>query len=84
MYESLRKKSRIRETKNLSTDADRWTDTILGRLRDLSRLHDFSLKKFSDPAQRAESEKKAGQIFLGIKRSYPINTLWLRESEVES
>ena len=31
------KKSRIRETKNLSTDADRRTDTILERLRDLSR-----------------------------------------------
>ena len=29
------KKSRIRETKNLSTDADRRTDTILERLRDL-------------------------------------------------
>ena len=28
------KKSRIRETKNLSTDADRRTDTILERLRD--------------------------------------------------
>ena len=31
-----KKKSRIRETKNLSTDADRRTDTILERLRDLS------------------------------------------------
>ena len=31
------KKSRIRETLNLSTDADRRTDTILERLRDLSR-----------------------------------------------
>ena len=30
------KKSRIRETKNLSTDADSRTDTILQRLRDLS------------------------------------------------
>ena len=30
------KKSRIRETLNLSTDADRRTDTILKRLRDLS------------------------------------------------
>ena len=30
------KKSRIRETSNLSTDADRRTDTILERLRDLS------------------------------------------------
>ena len=29
------KKSRIGETKNLLTDADRRTDTILGRLRDL-------------------------------------------------
>ena len=28
------KKSRVRETKNLSTDANRRTDTILGRLRD--------------------------------------------------
>ena len=33
---SLQKKSRIRETSNLSTDADRRTDTILERLRDLS------------------------------------------------
>ena len=31
------KKSRIRETSNLSTDADRRTDTILERLRDLSK-----------------------------------------------
>ena len=30
-------KSRIREKKNLSTDADRRTDTILERLRDLSK-----------------------------------------------
>ena len=29
-------KSRIRETPNLSTDADRRTDTILERLRDIS------------------------------------------------
>ena len=33
---SIDKKSRIRETKNLSTDADRRTDTILEKLRDLS------------------------------------------------
>ena len=32
-----RKKSRIREAKNLSTDADSRTDTILERLRDLSK-----------------------------------------------
>ena len=31
------KKSRIRETLNLSTDADRRTNTILERLRDLSK-----------------------------------------------
>ena len=31
-----KKKSRIRETSNLSTDADRRTDTILEGLRDLS------------------------------------------------
>ena len=36
---TIKKKSRIRETKNLSIDVDRRTDTILGRLRDLSRLH---------------------------------------------
>ena len=35
--EWIKKKSRIRETKNLSTDADRRTDTILDSLRDLSR-----------------------------------------------
>ena len=31
-----KKKSSLRETKNLSTDADSKTDTILERLRDLS------------------------------------------------
>ena len=36
-YCVLPKKSRIRETLNLSTDADRRTDTILKRLRDLSK-----------------------------------------------
>ena len=50
----LIKKFRIRETKNLSTDADSRTDTILERLRDLSNLkerkkieclRDFSQKK---------------------------------------
>ena len=35
--QSLSKKSCIRETKNLSTDADNRTDTILERLRDLSK-----------------------------------------------
>ena len=38
------KKSRIRETSNLLTDADRRTDTILERLSDLSKkkiLHNF-------------------------------------------
>ena len=35
--ELCKKKSRIRETSNLSTDADRRTDTILERLRDLSQ-----------------------------------------------
>ena len=33
----LNKKSCIRETKNLSTDADSKTDTILERLRDLKQ-----------------------------------------------
>ena len=33
----LDEKSRIRETKNLSTDADSRTGTILKRLRDLSK-----------------------------------------------
>ena len=32
--EKLNKKSRIRETKNLLTNADRRTDTILERLRE--------------------------------------------------
>ena len=39
------KKSRIRETSNLSTDADRRTDTILERLRDLSLKKKKSKKK---------------------------------------
>ena len=34
---TVKKKSRIRDTSNLSTDADRRTDTILERLRDLSK-----------------------------------------------
>ena len=38
------KKSRIQETKNLSTDADSMTDTILERFRDLSH---FNLLFFS-------------------------------------
>ena len=51
----LIKKSRLRETKNLSTDTDSRTSTILERLRDLSqikgektveRLRDFKKKKF--------------------------------------
>ena len=33
-YKASYKKSRIRETKNLSTDADSRTDTILKKLRD--------------------------------------------------
>ena len=33
----INKKSRIRETLNISTDADRRTDTILKRLHDLSK-----------------------------------------------
>ena len=36
LRKSYYEKSRIRETSNLSTDADRRTDTILERLRDLS------------------------------------------------
>ena len=34
VMEGFKNKSRIRETKNLSTDADSRTDTILERLRD--------------------------------------------------
>ena len=39
-----KQKSRIRETSNLSTDADRRTDTILKRLRDLSQKKKFKTK----------------------------------------
>ena len=39
----LFKKSRIRETKNLSTDADSRTDTILERLHDLSKKNTKTL-----------------------------------------
>ena len=35
--QTLAKNSRIRETSNPSTDADRRTETILERLRDLSK-----------------------------------------------
>ena len=42
---SYKKKSRIRETSNLSTDADRRTDTILESLRDLSRKKKKKKKK---------------------------------------
>ena len=34
----VKQKSRIQETKNLSTDADSRTDTILERLRDLYNI----------------------------------------------
>ena len=37
LSQSQVKKSRIRETKNLSTDADSKTDTILERLHNLSK-----------------------------------------------
>ena len=37
----LWKKSRILETKNLSTDADRRSDTILGRLHNLSKKKNY-------------------------------------------
>ena len=41
-------KFRIRETKNLSTDADSRTDTILERLRDLSlKKKNLKIKKSS-------------------------------------
>ena len=36
LFTNIPEKSRIRETSNLSTDADRRTDTILERLHDLS------------------------------------------------
>ena len=36
-FQILSKKSRIRETENLSTDADSRTDTIFERLHDLSK-----------------------------------------------
>ena len=39
------KKSRIRETSDLSTDADRRTDTILEKLRDLSKKKKKKNKK---------------------------------------
>ena len=38
------KKSRIRETKNLSTDADIRADTVLERLRDLSQKKIYILR----------------------------------------
>ena len=41
---NVNKKSRIRETKNLSTDADCRTDTILERLRDLSLKKKYKKK----------------------------------------
>ena len=37
--DTFQKKSRIRETKNFSTDADSRTDTILERLLDLSNIY---------------------------------------------
>ena len=43
------KKSCIRETSNLSTDADRRTDTILERLRDLSKRRRKKEKKIYLP-----------------------------------
>ena len=50
---ATKQKSRIRETSNLSTDADRRTDTILERLRDLSlkkikKIYIINLKRLRD------------------------------------
>ena len=47
-----KKKFRIRETKNLSTDADSRTDTIL------ERLHDLSRKKNKKKKRRRKKEKQ--------------------------
>ena len=44
-FKVIDKKSRIRETKNLSTDADSRTDTVLERLRDLSIFYLIYKKK---------------------------------------
>ena len=46
------KKSRIRETSNLSTDADRRTDTILESLRDLSRKKEEEKNGAVDASRR--------------------------------
>ena len=60
IYKRQIKKSRIRETKNLSTDADSRNNSILEKLRDLFfiifflRLHDFCQKK------GGKKEKKGG------------------------
>ena len=62
----MMKKSFIRETKNLSTDADIRTDTILERLRDLSqfiflneRMRNFSLKKIIMREKPQKTNRKA-------------------------
>ena len=47
-YVYLQKKFRIRETKNLATDADSRTDTILERLHDLSKNNIYISKKYKE------------------------------------
>ena len=68
--EFLLKKSCIRETSNLSTDADRRTDTILERLSDLSKkkiLHNFFLTT-PQPPPPPPSRRRAAKGLLGKKK----------------
>ena len=53
IHQFIHNKSRIRETSNLSTDADRRTDTILERLRDLSIK-----KKNQKKSKKIKNKKK--------------------------
>ena len=61
LCKSLKKKSRIRETSNLSTDADRRTDTILEILRDLYRK-----KIIKNGVVDASTRPRTHPSFLGL------------------
>ena len=52
------KKSRIRETPTLSTDADSRTDTNLKRLRDLSLKKNKKIKKFNHGTHQKKKNSK--------------------------
>ena len=60
IYSDNKKKSRIRETSNLSTDADCTSDTILESLRDLSREKKWAVDASTRPRIHASARPHDG------------------------